>query len=102
VKQLEQIDTHNEYVIFLKQDNWDTFTPSSPRFTKVLADIHWHQAALIGSTSINLDYYFCTQKSIEIENLTKSPIQPNTCSSFIHQNHHSYGFFTLGDENDKN
>lgn len=42
VKHLEMIDTTHEYVVFLKQDNWDLFEPRSERFKKVLADIHWY------------------------------------------------------------
>ncbi|MDO8499145.1 MAG: glycosyltransferase family 1 protein [bacterium] len=32
----------NEYVIFLRRDNWDEFTPTNPRFKKVLADVPWY------------------------------------------------------------
>ncbi len=39
---LEKIDRDNEYVIFLKKDNWDLFQPSSPNFTKQLLDIPWY------------------------------------------------------------
>lgn len=31
-----------EFVIFLRSANWNDYTPSSPRFTKVLADIPWY------------------------------------------------------------
>ncbi|OGH88334.1 MAG: hypothetical protein A3J93_04750 [Candidatus Magasanikbacteria bacterium RIFOXYC2_FULL_42_28] len=39
---LEKIDSVNEYVIFLRKENWDEFTPTAPNFTKKLADIHWY------------------------------------------------------------
>ncbi|MBD3310942.1 MAG: glycosyltransferase [Candidatus Magasanikbacteria bacterium] len=39
---LESIDTENQYVIFLRQENWDEFKPTSDNFKKVLADIPWY------------------------------------------------------------
>jgi len=39
--ELQRIDTQNEYVLFLKRDNWDSVAHTD-RFTKVLADIHWY------------------------------------------------------------
>src|SRR3989338_812873 len=35
-------DTENEYIIFLKRDNFDTFEPTNSNFKKVLADISWY------------------------------------------------------------
>src|SRR3989339_1009203 len=31
-----------EFVIFLRQENWDEYTPMSPRFHKILTDIPWY------------------------------------------------------------
>ncbi len=31
-----------DFVIFLRQENWSDYTPTNPRFTKVLADIPWY------------------------------------------------------------
>lgn len=42
VLHLERIDTTNEYVVFMRKENWDAYTPSSPRIKKVLADIAWY------------------------------------------------------------
>jgi len=42
IQTLEQIDTHNEYVIFLRRENWNEYQPQSPNFKKVLADVHWY------------------------------------------------------------
>ncbi len=42
---LEKIDTSNEYIIFLKKDNYHEFEPTCNNFTKVLADIPWYSVA---------------------------------------------------------
>lgn len=42
IQQLEQTDTSNEYVIFLRTANWDEYQPQNPHFRKVLADIPWY------------------------------------------------------------
>ena len=42
VLHLEKIDTENEYVIFLKKENFDSYTPHNKNFKKVLADIPWY------------------------------------------------------------
>lgn len=39
---LEQIDTKNDYVIFLRKDNFDLYVPRNKRFTKILADYQWY------------------------------------------------------------
>lgn len=39
---LEKIDSQNEYVIFLRSDNWNDFNPINPKFRKVLANISWY------------------------------------------------------------
>lgn len=39
---LEKIDTVNEYVIFLREENYDLYTPSNERFTKIMADYRWY------------------------------------------------------------
>lgn len=45
VKHLEQIDHTNQYVLFMRTENWDNFEPTNPNFTKVLADIPWYSLA---------------------------------------------------------
>lgn len=42
IRHLEQTDEHNEYVIFLRKDNWDEFKPTKPNFKKALANIPWY------------------------------------------------------------
>ena len=39
---LEQTDSTNDYVIFLRKDNFDEYLPGNSRFKKVLADIPWY------------------------------------------------------------
>jgi glycosyltransferase involved in cell wall biosynthesis len=41
VLHLQKIDKENQYVLFLKSDNWDE-VGESDNFKKVLADIHWY------------------------------------------------------------
>lgn len=45
VTQLEKIDRDNEYVIFLRKENWDLWKPQYDNFTKVEADIAWYTLA---------------------------------------------------------
>ncbi len=45
IKHLEQIDRSNDYVIFLRRDNFDNYRPQNPKFKKVLADIAWYGVA---------------------------------------------------------
>ncbi len=42
IEQLKDIDTDNEYVIFLKHDTFDLFVLPSAKWKKVLADVHWY------------------------------------------------------------
>ncbi len=42
---LEHIDHENEYVIFLRKENFDLYTPKNKNFTKVLADYQWYSFA---------------------------------------------------------
>lgn len=45
ITHLEKVDHENEYVIFLRSENWDAYTPANPRFTKVRADVRWYSLA---------------------------------------------------------
>ncbi|MFA6391927.1 MAG: glycosyltransferase family 1 protein [Patescibacteria group bacterium] len=45
VDYLQDIDDNNEYVVFLRKDNWDEFQPKNSRFKKVLADYRWYSLA---------------------------------------------------------
>lgn len=42
IRALEAIDTENKYVVFLRRENFDQYTPTNPRFRKALADFRWY------------------------------------------------------------
>src|SRR3990167_7089110 len=42
IEHLETLDTANDYVIFLRRENFDEYAPKNPRFRKVLADYPWY------------------------------------------------------------
>ena len=42
IAHLEQIDRRNEYIIFLRRDNWDQYEPRVPNFRKELAEYPWY------------------------------------------------------------
>jgi glycosyltransferase involved in cell wall biosynthesis len=42
VENLEKLDQKNEYIIFLRKENWDYYTPKLSNFRKVLADYQWY------------------------------------------------------------
>ncbi|QQS20749.1 MAG: glycosyltransferase family 4 protein [Candidatus Moraniibacteriota bacterium] len=42
IQSLEAIDSKNEYVIFLRQENFHEYIPKNPRFRKVIADFSWY------------------------------------------------------------
>lgn len=44
VTHLEKIDQQNQYVIFLRRENWDTYQPANKNFQKVLADFQWYSS----------------------------------------------------------
>jgi glycosyltransferase involved in cell wall biosynthesis len=61
---LEQIVSADEFVVFLRQENWEHYTPANPRFTKQLADYRWYGFAeqhqmprLIRRAGIDLMHY---------------------------------------------
>lgn len=45
IEHLERIDTENEYVIFLRQENFDDYHPKNSHFKKVLAHYTWYSLA---------------------------------------------------------
>lgn len=45
IQNLAVIDDENEYVVFLKHENWDRYQPANSRFKKVLADYRWYTLA---------------------------------------------------------
>ncbi|MDD5590024.1 MAG: glycosyltransferase family 1 protein [Candidatus Portnoybacteria bacterium] len=45
IENLELIDSENEYLIFLRRENWDEFCPKSANFKKILADYRWYSLA---------------------------------------------------------
>lgn len=42
IKHLEPLLGTDQLVVFLRQDNWDIFSPTNPTTKKVLADIPWY------------------------------------------------------------
>lgn len=42
IRSLEMIDTENDYVVFLRRENFDQYEPKNSRFRKVLADFRWY------------------------------------------------------------
>lgn len=45
IRNLETLDHENEYVIFLRKENWDDYQPAAPNFRKVLAPWRWYTLA---------------------------------------------------------
>lgn len=39
---LEKTTSKDDFVIFLRFENWHEYTPANPRFTKIAADIPWY------------------------------------------------------------
>jgi len=42
VDNLEKADSSNQYIIFLRKENWSEYQPKNPNFKKVLADYPWY------------------------------------------------------------
>jgi glycosyltransferase involved in cell wall biosynthesis len=42
IENLEKIDNENQYVIFLRKENFDEYQPKNKNFQKVLADYQWY------------------------------------------------------------
>lgn len=42
IQGLENCNSNNEFVIFLRQDNWNEYIPKKENFKKVLADYPWY------------------------------------------------------------
>ncbi len=42
IEHLELLDTENEYVVFLRRENFNEYVPKNPRFQKVLARYPWY------------------------------------------------------------
>jgi glycosyltransferase involved in cell wall biosynthesis len=42
ITHLEDIDADNQYVVFLRRENFDEYVPRNVRFRKVLADYSWY------------------------------------------------------------
>lgn len=45
IEHLEKQQDGHSYVIFLRRENFNLYTPSSPRFEKMLADVRWYSLA---------------------------------------------------------
>lgn len=42
IEHLEQLPGDDEFVVFLRKENYDAYRPASPRFRKALADFRWY------------------------------------------------------------
>ena len=42
LEELEKLDSQNDYVVFLRRENFDEFLPQKNNFKKVLADFRWY------------------------------------------------------------
>lgn len=42
IEYLEKVDNTNQYLIFLRKENWDQYNPANKNFKKVLADFRWY------------------------------------------------------------
>ena len=42
IKNLEKVDNNNQYIIFLRKENWKEYIPENEKFKKVLADLPWY------------------------------------------------------------
>lgn len=42
IENLEELDTKNEYFVFLRAANFPLYTPKAPNFTKIKADARWY------------------------------------------------------------
>jgi len=56
IQYLQEVDKENEYVIFLRRNNWSDFQPKNKNFKKVLADFRWY------SLEEQLKMPFCIRK----------------------------------------
>lgn len=45
IEHLEHIDNKNQYVVFLRQENFEEYKPLNPNFKKVQADYSWYSFA---------------------------------------------------------
>ncbi len=45
IQHLEEIDSENQYFIFLRSENFDEYQPHNKNFTKVLANYRWYSFA---------------------------------------------------------
>lgn len=97
IHHLAQLDKHNEYVIFLRQEEFETFTPPNKRFTKVPADFphySWaeqtgfnqllkkHKLDLMHFTHFNAPVFYNRPYVVTIHDLTLS-FFPSKKSNFI-------------------
>lgn len=55
---LEEIDDENQYILFLRKENWAEFEPKKTNFKKVLADIPWYSL----SEQIKFSKIICKEK----------------------------------------
>ena len=45
IEHIEKTDLKDDYIIFLRKENWDNYNPKNKRIKKVLADFGWYSLA---------------------------------------------------------
>ena len=85
IKNLEKIDTQNQYFIFLRKDSWQEYEPKNSNFKKVLADYKWygikeqiflslklkkHKLGLVHFTHFNVPIFYRGRFIVTIHDLT--------------------------------
>ncbi|MFA5030000.1 MAG: glycosyltransferase family 1 protein [Patescibacteria group bacterium] len=42
IRNLEILDPQHDFVVFMRSQDWDVWTPKNPRFSKVKTDVNWY------------------------------------------------------------
>ncbi len=71
VQHLEKVDIKNEYIVFLNQKGFETYTPSNTNFKKVLVNSTWYSFEeqtkfLFAVLKQNLDLYYVPHFNIPV------------------------------------
>ncbi len=71
IKHLELVDKENEYLVFLRKDNFEDYIPQNTNFKKVLADYPWYSWLeqtffLFKIMSCRLDLYYVPHFNIPV------------------------------------
>lgn len=107
VENLEKIDQANEYLVFLKRENFEEYQPKNPNFKKVLADHQWytfseqfffplelykHELDLMHFPHFNVPLLYCKKFIVTIHDLTLVHF-PTVKNSTLHPVFYRVKFF---------